>query len=551
MLDAGLPDNLTQMKIRHLPIIIIILLLAAGLRLFNLSSVPPPLNVDEASNAYDAYSLLRTGRDQWGNLLPITIRAFNDYRRPASVYSAIPFIAIFNLTVFSIRAMAAFWGWWAVVFIYRLARDMFNQEIALVSALMMALSPWHIVFSRLGVEVSGPLLTSVIAGIDFSWRWFQSQKNIWLLLSGFAFSISIYSYTVAQAFTPLMLITLTIVFWSRLRDTIKIGLATLLLIGLLILPLAITLVSNPLSWNRLQTIGILKPPYRTSIPLFFSQWLGYFTPSFLFWQGDSNPIHHPPGSGQLLWIDVLLIPLGIVRVMTSSVLARKKHGICQRNLVILKTTQRTRRAFVIILLWIILGALPAALTRQDMVSANAMRGILSLPGWIILSSIGVDILWSLWQNIPGYTAIFRGLSISFYILNALFVLQFYFMTYPKLYARAFEYGIQQVMHYVFEHEEEYNKIILTDWISQPHIFAVFYNRYDPYEFQRNHAPYGDRLSEKLTAWGHKYEAGNVETLYDKLEHGLFVARPHMLTDIEPVVVIYHPDGSMAFKIIAK
>jgi hypothetical protein len=36
-----------------------------------------------------------------------------------------------------------------------------------------------------------------------------------------------------------------------------------------------------------------------------------------------------------------------------------------------------------------------------------------------------------------------------------------------------------------------------------------------------------------------------------MEHGLFVARPQMLPGIEPVKVIYHPDGSPAWKIIAK
>ena len=107
------------------------------------------------------------------------------------------------------------------------------------------------------------------------------------------------------------------------------------------------------------------------------------------------------------------------------------------------------------------------------------------------------------------------------------------------------------MGYALEHEEDYTRIILTDWISQPHIFSVFFNRYDPYAFQHNHAEYGTRLSEKLTAWGNKYETGDVDKLYDEIKHGLFIARPHMLAAIEPVMVVYHPDGSIAFKIFTK
>ena len=107
------------------------------------------------------------------------------------------------------------------------------------------------------------------------------------------------------------------------------------------------------------------------------------------------------------------------------------------------------------------------------------------------------------------------------------------------------------MDYVIAHEDEVDTIVLTDWISQPHIFAVFYAGYDPAAFQQTHAPYGDRLSEKLSAWGDKYRIGDVDALYAELEHGLFVARPHMLEGVEPEVVVLHPDGTPAFKVIRK
>ena len=184
-------------------------------------------------------------------------------------------------------------------------------------------------------------------------------------------------------------------------------------------------------------------------------------------------------------------------------------------------------------------------------SANAMRGILSLPAWIILSAIGFDALWRFYAKLSARYQVYRIITILLLILNAFAVLRYYYVSYSNIHARAFEYGIQQAMEYVLEYEEEYNRIVLTDWISQPHIFAVFFNKYDPIEFQLNHAVYGTNLSEKLQSWGNKYETGNVEKLYNELDHGLFVARPHMLEDIEPDWIIYHPDGSIAFKIISK
>lgn len=532
-------------------LLLITLLLSATLRLVNLENVPPPLNVDEAANAYDAYALLKTGRDQWGNVLPITMRAFNDYRRPATTYSAIPFIAIFGLSIFAIRAMAAFWGWWAIVFMYRLARDMYGEQIGIISAFILALSPWHIVFSRLGVEVSGPLLTSVIAGMDFCWRWYRTQKNPWLIASGIAFCISLYSYTVAQAFTPLMLMTLVFAFLPHFRKRWKIGMVTSIMVTLLVLPLVLTLITNPVTWNRLDTIAILKPPYRTSIPKFVTQWAGYFTPSFLFSIGDANPIHHPPGSGQLLWLEAILIPLGALRYLIALLRQRSFRIGPNKGPISRLVTNIPVQATTLVIFWVVLGALPAALTRQDMGSPNAMRGILSLPAWVILSTLGLDTLWQLFNKLTNHHFMVRTVTLGLFILNATSVLNFYYGAYTKQYARAFEYGIQQAMGYALEHEEDYTRIILTDWISQPHIFSVFFNRYDPYAFQHNHAEYGTRLSEKLTAWGNKYETGDVDKLYDEIKHGLFIARPHMLAAIEPVMVVYHPDGSIAFKIFTK
>ncbi len=532
-------------------VILMILLLSASLRVVNLESVPPPFNVDEAETAYDAYALLKTGRDQWGNALPITMRAFNDYRRPATTYSAIPFIAIFGLSIFGIRAMAAFWGWWAIIFIYRLARDLYGEKIGILAAFILCLSPWHIVFSRLGVEVSGPLLTSVIAGIDFIWRWSRTQKSTWLLASGIAFSLSLYSYTVAQAFTPLFLLSIGCIFIPLFRKHWQSAIVTGIVVMLLVLPLGITLISNPVTWNRLDKIAILKPPYRTSIPDFAMQWLGYFRPVFLFSRGDANPIHHPPGSGQLLWLDAMLIPLGILRYLISLLHKRFFRTDVNKGSVSLVMRQIQVKATSLIIIWVILGALPAALTRQDMGSPNAMRGILSLPGWVILAAIGLDTLWQLGSKITNRHFLVRIVPLGLLTVNATVVLNFYYGLYPGQYARAFEYGIQQAMRYTLDHEEDYSKIIITDWISQPHIFAVFFNRYDPYAFQHNHSEYGTQLSEKLAAWGNKYETGDVDTLYDQFEHGLFIARPHMLPNVEPVLVIYHPDGSIAFKIISK
>jgi hypothetical protein len=353
--------------------------------------------------------------------------------------------------------------------------------------------------------------------------------------SGIAFGLSFYTYTVAQAFVPLLLVAIGVVFWRELWQQRRVALLTAVLAELIAAPLAVAILGNPGSWNRLNVISVFADPNAHGWRTVLAQWLGHFSPDYLFLHGDAQPIHHAPGFGQLYWIEVLLVPLGLIGLL--------RH--------------RDRRAAFLLLAWIALGPVPAALTRQDMGSANSMRGIAGLPGWAILSGLGLATVWRTRNPLKSVKSVGilrllpAGVLLGALIWNAGTVLHDYFTVFPVEHARDFEYGIREAMDYVLAHEDDYDTIVLTNWISQPHIFAVFFQQYDPRSFQAHHAPYGTRLSEKLAWWGTRYRTGNVDELYYALPHGLFVARPHMLPDVEPVLVINHPNGTPAFKIVVK
>src|SRR3989344_5188900 len=92
-------------------VLILIILLAAFLRFYNLSKTPPSLYWDEASLGYNAYSILKTARDEHGQFLPITnFAAFGDYKPPGYIYLTVPSIAIFGVNEFAIRFPSAFFG---------------------------------------------------------------------------------------------------------------------------------------------------------------------------------------------------------------------------------------------------------------------------------------------------------------------------------------------------------------------------------------------------------------------------------------------------------
>ena len=84
-------------------ILIIILSLSFILRIYQINSNPPGLTWDEASLGYNAYSILKTGKDEYGSFLPITLKSFGDYKPAVYAYLSLPFIAVLGLNELAVR----------------------------------------------------------------------------------------------------------------------------------------------------------------------------------------------------------------------------------------------------------------------------------------------------------------------------------------------------------------------------------------------------------------------------------------------------------------
>src|SRR3990172_3583067 len=96
----------------------IILLLAFLLRVLWLDKYPVGFNADEASHGYDAYSLLKTGRDQWGSTLPLVFKSFGDYKSPVYSYFTVPSFALLGLNKLAVRLPNAILGSMAIVAVW-------------------------------------------------------------------------------------------------------------------------------------------------------------------------------------------------------------------------------------------------------------------------------------------------------------------------------------------------------------------------------------------------------------------------------------------------
>ena len=93
--------RLLRMSKKIILLLTLIIIVASILRLWQLSKVPSSPDWDEVALGYNAYSIMQTGRDEYGKFLPIILRSFDDYKPALYAYLAMPTISIFGLSVFS------------------------------------------------------------------------------------------------------------------------------------------------------------------------------------------------------------------------------------------------------------------------------------------------------------------------------------------------------------------------------------------------------------------------------------------------------------------
>ncbi|MEK7127671.1 MAG: glycosyltransferase family 39 protein, partial [Patescibacteria group bacterium] len=175
-------------------ILILIILLAIVLRFWDLGKNPPGINLDEAAIGYNAYSILKTGRDEYGQLLPLQFRSLDDYKPPLYIYLTVPSVAVFGLNEFSVRLPSAILGVLAVVLTFFLAREMFNERVAVITALLLAISPWHLQFTRTAYETGSLAFFTTGGLLLFLWG---LKKRPWLILSAVFFGLELYLYQAA------------------------------------------------------------------------------------------------------------------------------------------------------------------------------------------------------------------------------------------------------------------------------------------------------------------------------------------------------------------
>lgn len=474
-------------------LLFVIVLLAFVLRFYRLGSYPA-LNADEAAIGYNAYSLLQTGHDEHGNAWPIHFQSFNDYKPGLYFYMVLPFVKALGLTEWVVRIPGASIGVLTVVVLFFLVRELFKdkdlsfnvEHLALGASFLLAISPWHIHFSRGGWEVNVATFF-ITLGV---WLFLKGLNNSkFLVLSTLSFVLSLYTYHAARIVAPLLIVGLLFNFKEKIKPNVKKFAIFGAIAFLLLLPLGFDLAKGEV-FSRAAGVGLFADPGPLSRvneqrgehqdygsltakllhnkPVnyslaFLQNWSQHYWGEFLFLTGDVIQRNRVPETGQMYLFDILFLAAGVITI------ARKFS-----------------RNWAVVIWWLVIAPFAAALTFQSPHALRAQNLVIPLT---IISAFGlVNIVGWLKNNIKGKNLRTAG----FLLLSGLVVWNF--ARYEHLYwvhmAREFpfssQYGLKELVDYVAQNKDKYDKVIVTDRYDQPYILFLFYLKYPPEKFQNGH-----------------------------------------------------------------
>jgi 4-amino-4-deoxy-L-arabinose transferase-like glycosyltransferase len=312
-----------------------IFLLALLTRVPLLDHAPPGLHQDEAANAWNAWCLLHTGRDQVGERWPIfCMRAIGDYRSTLYTYTLLPFLALGDLDDFWIRLPAALGGTLTVLLLYWVGARLFNHTTGLAAAALLAINPTHIQLSRLALEASQTPLLTLLPLAAWIWAGLPPAGNPAAPRAGRCFAAGLltglccYGYPAARMFVPVFLcgtIAVTLPAWLALLRTRSSRPA----VGLLVLGTALTF--GPLAYKHLTEPEMIAKRGRTTwvwtrddpaaarVSKVAQRFAGHFHPRFLFVSGDQDETFWTTGVGYMprYAAPLMLIGLGTLLMRVS------------------------------------------------------------------------------------------------------------------------------------------------------------------------------------------------------------------------------------------
>ncbi|MBI2268197.1 MAG: phospholipid carrier-dependent glycosyltransferase [Candidatus Blackburnbacteria bacterium] len=474
-------------------LLFLIVIFGLGLRLYNISDVPPSLNWDEVSHGYNAYSILRTGRDEWGKQFPVTnFRAYGDYPLPLNLYFLIPSVAVFGLTEFGIRFPHVILGTLTIISSFFLAYGVARRRVVgFLVALLVAIEPWYVFPSRFVLQSN----MSVFLIITSMALFFNREKHrIFLPLAAFLLGLTLFAYHSTRIFSPLLLLAVIFIYRPDLFKCLKKeSVLSMILWGVasvFFLSLPVILLNNEAraraNWVFLIDQGAVNkiiesrsnshlPPILVKavynrpvyfIKAFSQRYVEYFSPEFLFYKGGTHYQFSVPDTGLLYKINLPFFYLGLFCIICAA-LKRKKD-------------------YIFVTVWFLLAPIPASITQEHFA---VLRSTTFLPLPQLSVALGFLFGLDLIKRKFGRGEVSGKVAVTLYVALLLIELEGYltvlFTEYNQKYSWAWQYGYKQVAEYAKQRYGNYDKFIVTKKYGEPHEFFLFYLHYDPRKYMND------------------------------------------------------------------
>ncbi|MCX6726707.1 MAG: glycosyltransferase family 39 protein [Candidatus Shapirobacteria bacterium] len=540
-------------------LLIFILIIGGCCRFYKLGSAPKGLYSDEAAIGYNAYSVLLTGKDEFGYKLPLLFRSFATFQAPIYTYITVPFVKFLGLSVFSTRLPSAIFGFLTIIMFFFLIRSIspkeIRNEIALISTLVLAISPWHIIFSRTAYETNVALFFLVFGLLLF----FKSLKVPMLLpISSVLFSVSILAYAAERIMVPLLILLLVSKNWKFYKDNLNKYLLPAILsviIGFILLYPTLLIVRTPGFLARVNVLNIFS--YQRQMPAGFisnyqgwlskvvnfkplltlkewsSLYLSYFSPRYLFSLGDSGP--RSPYS-DLSTFYIWQFPFYLYGLY--KIIREKKLGDLKFMTIVL----------------LLVSPIAASMTREPYSTIRALAMV--VPQSVIIG-LGIFSIFNkgIKRNLKYLGILILSLGSMAKLYSSIMVQSEYFK------ANYWEYGIEDTLNVLDKLDNRY-PIVWDNNRGNVYIQILFFKKFNPESYQKtnfevNGGEYYSNMSRNVSkkigdieireiVWGDDTDHVEKYLVGDALSISDVQIREHGLIKIQD---INYPDGNLAYRIV--
>ena len=537
---------------------LIILFIAGFLRLYRITEVPPGVNRDEGSIGYTAYSLLTTGKDEYGRSFPISFQSFGDWKLPFYIYTVVPFVSVFGLSELAVRMPSALFGIATVGLTYLLVLELLRnrgtnqnftlknaENIALFTSLLVALSPWHLHLSRVESESNVAVFFIILGTLLF----LKSIKNAsWLIIPSLVcFATTYFVYAGNYIFTTLLIIGIFLIYRKAIPKTkyLFIGVAIFLLFSGFIW--YHTFFANQTKVSGINIFGDPAIVYaKIEIPrnqhddpnslmsrithnrLAFTiervsqNYLNAFSPQFLFIKGGENKAHNIANFGNMYPIEAPFLFLGLIYLFVT------------------KKTKET----ALIFWWFLIAPVAASITK-DAPHTNRMFAI--LPILPLVTALGlnnfVNLLKTWFKDRLLYKNIVLLIVFVLFVFNILIYLDRYYVHFPKNETQWWGNGYKKLQGILSKDQYASKEIVMSHPEFSHYIFLLFYGEYDPSYYQSTairypptedgfvHVKRFDRFKFRDINWGEDIKISNRLLIENPSDIPEFVKNSHEFFDV--------------------